>query len=83
MPPEHVENVLEGDIADQLISHLSSSSRTFRGGNGRTFRLAYLEETPGDEDLLAVIDPTTGDIYEIEIEVFVRQIHAPKELKVN
>jgi hypothetical protein len=77
----NVEQMLEDRILGELVDGFANKTDGVYIG-ARWFRLAYLEETPGvDDDALVLIEPVTGELYEVEvIGVHVRRIEpAPKE----
>lgn len=75
-PEPPVDMLLEMEVSAELSDYFTMHDPTFRVG-GRRFRMAYLEEVPtalADEDDLVVIDPESGDLFQVEFEVFVRKL---------
>lgn len=78
--PEHAVSFLEGEIATELIDHLTMRDPSFRLGD-RKVRLACLEEVSdeiADDDVVVLIEPESGDLFEVEVAVWVRKLKRPE-----
>lgn len=78
--PEQLVGLLESEIATELIDHLAMRDPSFRLGH-RKVRLACLEEVSdeiADDDMVVLIEPESGDLFEVEVAVWVRKLKRPE-----
>jgi hypothetical protein len=75
-----IAHLLGTVIEDHMIESFQNDDSSIRIGD-RRFRLAYLEEAPGiDDETLVVIEPATGDLYQVDLlGVQVRRIEPAKD----
>jgi hypothetical protein len=78
--PEQLVGLLESEIATHLVDHLTMYDPSFRLGD-RKVRMAYLEEVSDEiaaDDMVVLIEPESGDLYEVEVAVWVRKLKRPE-----